>query len=433
MAATGSAGMTCSRCRAPVRAARPGTAVSSAIAAPGAGIRVHGAYTTRREAHEAASTERQVTQTQSRSMMSAGAAVTLACLSLPADLSFGQPPASALVNQRSQATLEAARAASPHTAESTYAYFEQAAEAFLAAATERVWDPSEPRPEPPRTPWGDPSLAGYWSFAAYTPLERPEALADTPLYTREEAIEVFRQAVVSDASVDPATVHYDWTEFGLDNWQSPIRPNRRTSMIVDPPDGRVPALTPGGTGRLQAQQRGHTLESRGLAERCILGNDGPPNVPFSQNTGHSQIIQTPDHVLLITEENSDVRIIPLDDSPHAPADVRSWLGDARGRWEGETLVVETTNFHEQRKWEGSAGELRLVERFTRVADDTLLWEATLSDPTTWEAPWTVEVPLPRMDREALYEFACHELNYGIINVVRGARARAAEYAAGSPR
>ena len=361
--------------------------------------------------------------------MKAVAAFAVAGFGLTTSLSHGQPPASALVNQRSQETLEAARAASPHTSESTYAYFQEEAEAFIAAATERVWDPTEPRPEPPRTPWGDPSVAGYWSFAAYTPLERPGGLAGTPLYTQEEAIEVFRQAVVSDASVDPATVHYDWTEFGLDNWQSPIRPNRRTSMVVDPPDGRVPPFTPEGRERFEAQQQRHTLESRGLAERCISGNDGPPNVPFSQNTGHSRIVQTPDHVLIITEENSDVRVIPLDDSSHAPENVRSWLGDSRGRWEGDTLVVETINFHEQRKWEGAAGNLHLVERFTRVADDTLLWEVTLTDPTTWESPWSIEVPLPRMDLERLFEFACHEQNYGIINVVRGARARAAEYEA----
>lgn len=348
---------------------------------------------------------------------------------LAATPSAGQAPASALVNQRSEETLEAARAASPHTSESTYAYFQDDAEAFIANAIERVWDPSLPLPEPPRTPWGDPSVHGYWSYAAYTPLERPEELAGKPLYTPQEAIEVFQQSVVADAAVDPATVHYDWTEFALDNWQSPIRPSRRTSMIVDPPDGKLPALTPEGRERFEAQRQRHTLESRGLAERCIAGNDGPPNVPFSQNTGHSQIVQTPDYVLLITEENSDVRIVHLDDSAHAPENVRNWLGDSRGHWDGNTLVVETTNFHEKRKWEGVAGNLHLVERFTRVADDTLLYEATMTDPTTWEAPWTIEVPLPMMDPPGLFEFACHELNYGIINVVRGARSRAAEYEA----
>ncbi len=337
------------------------------------------------------------------------------------------PPPSALVNQRTQEALEAARTASPHTPESTYAYFQEDAEDFIAKAIQRVWDPARPHPEPPRMPWGDPNLQGYWSYAAYTPLERPDALAGKPLYTPQEAIDVFQERVLTDASVDPATVHYDWTEFGMDNWQSPIRPNRRTSLIVDPPDGQIPALTPEGLERLREQQRHQTLESRSLAERCILGNEGPPYSPFTQNTGQSQILQTQDYVVLIIEENSDVRIVPLDDSAHVPENVRNWLGDPRGHWEGDTLVVETTNFREKRKWEGSAGNMHLVERFTRVAGDTLLYEATVTDPTTWEAPWSIELPLPMMDPPGLFEFACHEQNYGLINVLRGARVRAAEY------
>jgi len=351
------------------------------------------------------------------------------------------PPPSALINQRSEGTVDAARAASPHTAETAYAYYETQAEEAIAVAIERVWDPSQPHPEPPRMPWGDPSLEGYWLNSTYTPLQRPEELAEKPLYSAEEAIEAFQYAVTTDASVDPATVHYDWTEFGMDYWQSPVRPNLRTSLIVDPADGRVPALTPAGQIRTREQVRGHTLESRGLYERCIQGNQGPPRTPharggnssFGQSTGQSQIIQTRDHVILITQANSDVRIFRVNGSAHAPEAVRSYLGDSRGHWDGDTLVVETTNFHEKRKWLGSAGDLHLVERFTRVADDTLLYEATVTDPTTWVAPWTIEVPWPTLDPPGLYEFACHEQNYGIINVVRGARIRAAEYAAESQR
>ena len=347
-------------------------------------------------------------------------------------------PPSALINQKSEETVNAARAASPQTAETTYAYFQDEAEQAIARAIERVWDPSQSHPEPPRMPWGDPRLEGYWLNSTYTPLERPAELAGQSLYTHQEAIEAFRIAVTTDASVDPATVHYDWTEFGMDYWQSPVRPNLRTSLVVDPPDGRAPALTPGGQARGREQMRGHTLESRGLYERCIQGNQGPPRTPhsrggnssFGQSTGQSQIIQTPDHVILITQANSDVRIFPLDGSPHAPEEVRSYLGDSRARWNGDTLVVETSNFHAKRKWRGSADNLHLVERFTRVADDTLLYEATITDPTTWVAPWTIEVPWPMLDPPGLYEFACHEQNYGIINVVRGARIRAAEYEAG---
>ena len=344
-----------------------------------------------------------------------------------------QPPPSALINQEAAETVEAARAASPHTAESTYAYFQEEAEAFIADATQRMWDPTEPRQEPPRTPWGDPDLEGYWLNVAYVPLERPAELAGKPLHTPEEAVTAFVQWATQDASVDPATVHYDWTEFGMDNWQSPIRPNRRTSLVVDPPDGKKPGLTPEGEIRLQAQARRHTLESRGLYERCIQGNQGPPRVPFVQNTGQSQIVQTPDYVILMTQANSDVRIFYLDGSPHAPDSVRSYLGDSRAHWEDDTLVIETTNFHESRKWNGSADNLHLVERLTRVADDTLLYEATMTDPSTWEAPWSIEVPWPMMEPPGMFEFACHEQNYGIINVLRGARVRAAEYEAESAR
>ena len=219
------------------------------------------------------------------------ALVMIATSPVPLRVAGQSPPPSALVNQRSAETLEAARAASPHTAESTFAYFEDEVAASLAAALERVWDPTQPREPSPRTAWGDPDVSGYWLSATYTPLQRPEALAGRPLYTPEEAIQVHRRGVLGDAAADPATVHYDWTEFGMDNWQSPIRPNRRTSLIVDPPDGRMPAYTAEGRARLQVQARRHTLESRGLFERCIQGT-GPPRLPGSQQIGEAQIVQT---------------------------------------------------------------------------------------------------------------------------------------------
>ncbi len=359
-------------------------------------------------------------------------AVTLAA-PLPV---VGQAPPSSLVNQRADETLESARAASPHSSAEVYALYEDIAEDAIARVVEHVWDPTRPRAESPRTPWGDPDLRGYWMNVAYTPLERPEELAGKPLYTLEEAIEAFQRAVALDASVDPATVHYDWTEFGMDNWQSPIRPNRRTALIVDPPDGKIPALTPEGRERYLTHIRRETLLSRDITERCIVGSEGPPRVPFIQQIGESQILQTPDHVLLITQSNNDVRIIPLDGRPPLPDNIRNWLGSSRGHWEGDTLVVETTNFHDDRKMvrpRGVEGNLHLVERITRVAGDTILYEATLTDPTTWEAPWTLENPWPRMEPPGLFEWACHENNYGIINVVRGAQVRAAEYEADSAK
>jgi hypothetical protein len=361
--------------------------------------------------------------------------VIAAVLGMPAPtLGQGQAPPSALVNPGAEEAVQAARAASLRTSEETFAYFEKDVDAALARAIEGVWDPERPREPSPRTPWGHPDLQGYWISATYTPLERPAELAGKPLYTIPEAIEAFHKAGLVDASVDPATVHYDWTEFGMDNWQSPMWPNRRTALIVDPPDGRIPALTPEGRERWEAQARRDTLQSRHPTERCIVGSEGPPRVPFEQQIGESRIVQTPNYVILITQSNSDVRIIPLDGRPKLPDDIRAWLGVSRGHWEGDTLVIETTNFHEDRTWvrpRGLGGNLRLVERLTRVAEDTLLYEATLTDPTTWEAPWTLEIPWPKMNPPGLFEWACHEHNYGIINVVRGAQIRAEEYEAQS--
>ena len=357
--------------------------------------------------------------------------VALGLLSSSLGAQSQSPPPSALINQRLGDTLERARALSPRTNEESLAYFREDVDAALARALERVWDPTQPRERSPRTTWGDPDLQGYWLNLGYTPLERPDELAGKPLYTAEEAIEAFQIAVAEDAVVDPATVHYDWKEFGMDNWQSPVRPNRRTSLIVDPPDGRLPPLTPEGQERFAAQARRHTIESRNLYERCVTGNQGPPRLPLNHDS-ESQIVQTPDYVLIMTQANSDVRVISVDERPHAPGNLREWLGDPRGHWEGDTLVVESTNFHEDRKWRGAGGGMHLIERFTRTDEDTLLYEATVNDPMTWETPWTVEVPWPRIE-PPLFEFACHEQNYGIINVLNGARIRAQEFQAQQTR
>jgi hypothetical protein len=304
------------------------------------------------------------------------------------------------------------------TTTNTDAAIKAAADAARAAAATRAnW-------KTPRTPWGDPDLRGYWLSLSYTPLERPRELGDKALYTEEEALAAFKKAVEADAEVDPRTVHYDWKEYGMDAWQSPVRPNLRTGLIIDPPDGRIPALTPEGQKRREAAARGITVPSRGLYERCVTGNQGPPRVPGNHDA-ESQIIQSPGYVILLMQSNSDVRIIPLDGRPHLPQTVRHWLGDSRGRWEGDTLVIETTNFHPQREWRGAAGNMHLVERLRLVDAKTLDYTFTVTDPTTWVRPWTAEVPWPRIE-PGMYEFACHEQNYGVINVVRGAQIRARE-------
>jgi hypothetical protein len=301
-----------------------------------------------------------------------------------------------------------------------------------SASTALVWDPEAPPPTgwtPPRTPWGDPDLQGYYLNTSYTPLERPAALKDKALYTKEEAIAAFKKAVAQDAEVDPTTIHYDWKEYGMDAWQSPIRPNRRTSLVVDPPDGRIPPLTAEARKRqadaaAYERAKGADVQTPGLYTRCITGNGGPPRIQGGV-TAESQIFQAPGYVVLSIESNYDVRIIPLDGRPHLASNVKSWLGDARGHFEGNTLVVETTNFRPDRNWRGSTTGMHLVERFTLADAKTLKYEFTVTDPTTWTKPWSAEAPIARI-APPLYEFACHESNYGLINWAKGTQIREAE-------
>ncbi len=326
------------------------------------------------------------------------------------------------------------------------AYWEAEIAKKLAEAIKRVYDPARPAmSNPPKTPWGAPDVRGYYLTAMYTPLERPEKVAKA-LYTPEEAVNAFRFATTSDAGVDPATVHYDWKEFGMDAWQSPVRPNLRTGLVTDP-DGKIPALTPEAQKRraeAAAQRRQRDPQTGvqifgNLYTRCVLGGGAAPLIdggaPGSDSaagaggvTTEAQIFQTPDYVVIVQQRNTDVRIIPLDGRPHLPQSVRQWYGDARGRWEGNTLVVETTNFRDPApatNFLGSTDALKLVERFTVVDANTLRYEYTVTDPKTWTRPWSVEAPLPRID-PPLYEFACHEQNYGLINLVMGAQIRATE-------
>src|SRR5262249_51154159 len=298
---------------------------------------------------------------------------------------------------------------------------------------------------PPRTAWGDPDLQGYWLTATYTPLQRPPELAGKAFYTEEEALAAFKKAVESDAEVDPRTVHYDWKEYGMDAWQSPVRPNRRTSLIFDPENGRLPALTPKAEkrqtdGRATARARNPQVGVQTLNNwytRCITGNNAGPMTrggnPGSDSaagaagvTAEAQIFQAPGYAVLIMQSNSDARIIPLDGRPHLPSNVRNWLGDSRGHWESNTLVVETTNFIAPgTNFLGGTARTKLTERFALVGPNTLRYEFTLDDPATWTQPWSAETLIPRID-PPLYEFACHEQNYGLMNVVKGAQTREAE-------
>jgi hypothetical protein len=217
-----------------------------------------------------------------------------------------------------------------------------------------------------------------------------------------------------------------------------VASSKQTSIVVDPPNGRVPPLTAEAQARnaKRAADRkalgmgpSDNPENRGLAERCITGfNAGPPFSSSAYNN-NIQFVQTKDHVVIVNEMVHDARIVPLDGRPHAPLSIRPWMGDSRGKWEGDTLVVETTNFSPKNLYRGASENLKLIEKFTRTAADILVYEFTLIDPNTWERPWTGRIPMDKMT-EPIYEYACHEGNYGMDGILKGTRAEEARAAKG---
>ena len=303
--------------------------------------------------------------------------------------------------------------------------------------------------KPSQTAWGDPDLRGVWHLATYTPLQRPENLGEKAFYTEEEALQVFKQRVEQDAEVDPRTVHYDWKEYGMDGWQGGARPNLRTSLIVEPSNGRLPPRTSEAEQRQAARVAAAKLRDPAAGiqtfgntyTRCILGNGAIPLVrggnPGGEGsaagvTAEAQIFQSPGYVTIVTQSNNDIRIIPLDGRKHLPDKIRQWYGDARGRWEGTTLIVETTNFNDRspaQNFQGATDALQVVEKFTRVGPNTMKYEYTMTDPKAWTQPWRVETEMPRVDPSVIFEFACHEQNYGVMNVVKGTQLREREAAA----
>jgi len=282
---------------------------------------------------------------------------------------------------------------------------------------------------PPRTIDGQPDLQGTWNFGSNVPLERPDNLGAKEFYTPQEAAENLKKGFQGDRAVTGGA-HYDLAQFGLDPSQAKYPPNLRTSMIIGP-TGKIPDQTPAAQQRDAAdaaQQKGHEFdgpENRPLGERCILfPTVGPPMLPFAYNN-NLQIFQAPGYVAILQEIVHDVRVIPTDGRPHLPASIRQWRGDSRGHWEGSTLVVDTTNFRGQGVFFASATEfLHVIERFTRTAEDTLLYEFTVEDPATWIKPWTAQFPMLK-DPNRIFEFACHEGNFGMANTLSGARAQEA--------
>jgi hypothetical protein len=331
-----------------------------------------------------------------------------------------------------------AKKALPQTATSTDAAIKASEDAFKKSLELKNYTV-------PKKPWGEPDLSGVWLTATYTRLQRPQELGDKEFFTEAEAIAEYKKAAESDAEVDPRTVHYDWKEYAMDAWQGGATPNLRTSLIVDPKNGRLPPLTPEAQQRraaaaAAAKQQDPMLGVRtfgNLYTRCVLGLGALPLVrggmPGADSaaaaagvTAEAFFFQSPGYVTIVMQSNNDVRIIPTDNRAHAPSQVRQWLGDSRGHWEGNTLVVESTNFNDPKPathFLGSTDSLSIVERFTRVGPNTMRYQYTVTDPKTWTRPWSVDTTMPRIDPSMIYEFACHEQNYGLINVVTGTQIR----------
>ncbi|MGH7341374.1 MAG: hypothetical protein ACREKH_12865, partial [Candidatus Rokuibacteriota bacterium] len=246
-----------------------------------------------------------------------------------------------------------------------------------------------------------------------------------------EAAEVEKRLIAADVEqTEPGTiadVHYDFTQFGLDTHQAPYASTLRTSLIVDPPDGKLPPLSAEGTRRAAERAerekrvgRWDSAQANQLDDRCVIfAGVGPPMMPQGYNNNY-QIVQAPGYVMILFEIAHDTRVIPLDGRPHAHADLRQWIGDSRGRWEGDTLVVETTNFNGKNLLSGGSEHMRVVERFTRIDAETIRYQFTVEDPSTWTRPWTAELGM-RKTTGPLFEHACHEGNYGLYNTLAGAR------------
>jgi hypothetical protein len=281
-----------------------------------------------------------------------------------------------------------------------------------------------------------PNLEGIWNSATATPLERPAELKDKAFFTPREAAEWERQVALRNQEPSPdaatkrrgtGTYNTFYREFGTRTVKT-----LRTSIVIDPPDGRIPPLTPAAAEikarRVERQRKFENPEELGLQDRCLAFlTSGPPLLPYTYNSNY-QIIQTTDAVMVHAEMIHDTRIIHLDGRPHLPPSIRLWMGDSIGRWEGDTLVVDTTNFNDAGGFYGDAGgnfgwdrNLHLVERFRLLDPETLLYQFVIDNPTAFTRPWTGELTMSRATGN-IYEFACHEGNYSLSNILRGYRA-----------
>jgi hypothetical protein len=285
----------------------------------------------------------------------------------------------------------------------------------------------------PRTPDGQPDLQGYWTNSTYVPLERPDRVTKT-YYTEQEFAAVIKDAAAREAEqTEPGTVadvHYDFTQFGLDRSQSAfVKSDLRTSLIVDPANGKMPTLTAEGQKRnadraAERRRLGATtdaVQNMPIGTRClIMVGSGPPMMNAGYNSNY-QIVQGPGYVMILVEMIHDARIIPLDGKQAAlPETMRQWMGDSRGHWDGDTLVIETTNLNGKNPFRGSSERMKVTERLSRVDANTLSYRFTIDDPATWTQPWTAEAPMTK-SVGPIFEHACHEGNYGVRNTLAGAR------------
>jgi hypothetical protein len=277
---------------------------------------------------------------------------------------------------------------------------------------------SAPKPwSPPKTPWGDPDLQGIYNYATLTPLERPAQFANKPLFSEEEAAAYEHQYLDRQADNALVTAGFDWWDPGTARLA-----DRRTSLIVDPPNGRIPTLTPQAQAAARGRGRGNAAatdgpEDLGLNVRCLhYPTAGPPMMSGMYNVD-VQFVQTKQYFVIVNEMIHDVRIVPLDGRPHGA--VQQWFGDPRGHWEGATLVVETVNIRVP--FRGSDDRLKLTERFTQTDANTIEYRFTVDDPTIWTQPWTAVLPMRRYDL-GFFEYACHEGNErSMVNTLRTAR------------
>jgi hypothetical protein len=295
----------------------------------------------------------------------------------------------------------------------------------------------------PRTPDGKPDLQGVWTNATLTPLERPATMAGKATVTDAEAAVFEKKNKDDEAKYDGKADNPIADSLGsggtggynalfVDHGTELARVDgvKRTSLIIDPPDGKVPPITAEARARNAAMMRNFnrfdSVKDRPLGERCLTSfgsSSGPPMLPVLYNNNY-QIVQTPENILILVEMVHDARIIRMN-ATHAPSSVRQWFGDSIGKWEGDTLVVDTTNFTDKTRFRGSSENLHVVERFTRIGQNDILYRVTLDDPTTFTKAWTVEYPFVAT-KGPIYEYACHEGNYAMTDILGGARKADAE-------